>query len=141
MISPHFLFKIRPMAGVFTGTFDKKKPEKISPASTFISTIEYNPQENTMDITFKSGTKMRYLEVSPVTYLSFKQSPNLDSFYARAIKGNLSSVKLVDASIGREKSAPLDQIKKDKKLNEGIKRQQNRNERIAGTVNRAFAAV
>jgi hypothetical protein len=115
------------------------KAEKFSPASTFIEAVEYNPKENSMDITFKSGSKRRYLDVSPVTFLSFKQSPTFDSYYARAIKGNLSSVPLIDASIGREKSVPLNKIKREGTLDRGFKVQQGKSVRRVGTVSRAFA--
>lgn len=132
---------ISTMAIIATGAVKADKPEKLAPASKFIGEIAYDPKERTMDITFKSGTKVRYLDVSPVTFLSFKQSPTIDSYYSRAIKGNLESVKLVDAGIGRQKSAPLKKITEVNNLDTGLRKQQTRKDRIAGTVARAFAVV
>jgi hypothetical protein len=129
------------MGIVATNSSNLGKADKISPPSKFIALIEYDPKSSSMEITFKSGTKYRYNDVSPLTYLSFKQSPTIDAYYARAIKGNLSSVKLVDQGTGRQKSAPLDQVKERKTLNAGLKKQQSANEREYGTVDRAFAAI
>ncbi len=129
------------MGSVATGAVRASKPEKFAPASKFISTVDYNPKEQTMDITFKSGSKYRYLEVSPVTFMSFKASPTIDSFYSRAIKGNVQSVKLVDAGIGREKSQPLKKIQEVNFLDSGLRKQQARRNSIAGTVARAFAVA
>jgi hypothetical protein len=126
---------------ILAGIGNATKQEKFSPASTFISVIEYDPKEKTLDITFHSGSRFRYLQVDPTTYLSFKQSPTIDSYYSRAIKGNLQSVKLIDAGIGRDKSAPLKKVKEERTLNAGIKREQNRDKRIAGTVARAYADI
>lgn len=129
------------MGSVATGSAKLGKSEKFSPASKFIELVEYDPVANTMDLTFKSGTKYRYLEVYPTTFLSFKQSPTFDSFYARAIKGNVQSVKLIDKGIGREKSEPLKKNTDRRTLDAGLRKQQAHEQRIAGTVARAFAAV
>lgn len=132
---------IRGMGIVATGVQKVGKPEKFAPASKFIETVEYDPKGSTMDITFKSGSKYRYLDVSPVTFLSFKSSPTFDSYYSRAVKGNLQSVKLVDAGIGREKSAPLKKIKEVNFLDTGLRKQLARRNSIAGTVARAFSVL
>lgn len=129
------------MGSVATGSAKLAKLEKFSPASTFIELVEYDPGAHTMDLTFKTGTKIRYLDVSPTTFLSFKQSPTFDSYYARAVKGNLQSVKLIDRGIGRTKSAPLDRVKKEHSLDAGLRKQEARSKRIAGTVARAFSAI
>lgn len=108
--------------------------EKFSPSSKFIELVEYDPKANTMDVTFHSGSKVKYLRVFPATFLSFKQSPTHDAYYSRAIKGKLMSVKLVDKNIGRKEGSPLKVVKKEKTLNVGLK------QRIAGTVARAWTA-
>jgi hypothetical protein len=136
-----FIATFQPMGIVATGGVDLSKPEKFSPGSKFIELVEYNPKDNTMDLTFRSGSKRRYLQVFPTTFLSFKQSPTIDAFYARAIKGNLMSVSLVDKNIGRKESTPLKPVKKERTLDPGLKSQQSRNERIAGTIARAFSAL
>jgi len=120
------------MGTVATGAINLTKPEKFAPASKFIGEIEYDPKNETMDITFKSGSKYRYLDVSPMTFLSFKSSPTQDSYYARAIKGNIQSVKLIDQGIGREKSTPLDKVHDRRTLDQGLKK-------MEGTVARAYA--
>lgn len=125
------------MALVATGSASLAKREKFAPASKFIAAVEYDPVAKTMDVMFKSGTKTRYLEVYPTTYLSFKQSPTFDSFYARAIKGNLQSVKLIDGGIGTQKSSPLKKVHDRRTLDAGIRKQQ----RTIGTVNRAFEST
>ncbi len=129
------------MASIATDSAKLGPSEKFSPGSKFIGVVEYRADAKTMDITFKTGTKIRYLDVDRVTFLSFKQSPTFDSYYSRAIKGNLQSTKLVDQGIGRQKSAPLQTIKEDKDLNAGLKKQEARQEKIYGTVDRAFASI
>lgn len=130
------------MAGIATGgVTNQGKGDKFSPASSFLELVEYDPSDLTMDITFKSGAKHRYFRVYPSTFLSFKQSPTHDSYYARAIKGNLMSAKLVDASIGRNTSTPLKTVKKEHTLDAGLRKQQSTNDRIAGTVARAINAA
>ncbi len=117
--------------------------EKFAPQSKFMSEIAYNPKDNSMDITFHSGTKIHYIQVTPTTFLSFKSSPTHDAYYSRAIKGNLPSSKIIDKSIGRNKSAPLKEVnaldrglgKKTGLLNNGPGTKP-----VYGTVNRAFAA-
>jgi hypothetical protein len=125
------------MAILTTSALDINEKEKFSPASSFMESIEYDPKEKTMDISFKSGTKIRYVGVYSSTYLSFKQSPTHDSYYARGIKGNLQSVKIIDNSIGTNKSEPLKKTKREGKLNVGLRA----DDRIAGTVARAFATA
>ncbi len=129
------------MGIVATGGVATDKKESFSPASSFIELVEYDPTQNAMEITFKSGSKFRYFRVFPTTFLSFKQSPTHDAFYTHAIKGNLMSAKLVDKSIGRKISAPLNHKPKEHALDTGLKSQQARNERIRGTVARALTAV
>lgn len=129
------------MGVIFTGATGVVKPEKFSPASSFISEIKYDPKESAMEITFKSGTVYKYLQISPTTYLSFKSSPTIDSFYSRAIKGNSVSIKLTDQGIGRTKSMPLKKVKEEGTLNAGIRKQQARDKRIFGTVERAINAA
>lgn len=129
------------MGSIATGVETLRKAEKFSPDSKFIELVEYNPKEKTMDITFRSGTRVRYLSVNLNTYLSFKTSPTIDSFYARAIKGNIQSVKLVDQGIGRQKSEPLKKVHDRRTLDAGLAKQQTREQRTHGTVARAFAAA
>lgn len=126
------------LPGNVSGT---NKLDKFSPASTFISLVEYNPKERTMDITFHSGSKIRYIDVSPTTFMSFKQSPTHSAYYARAIKGNVQSVKLVDNAIGYNKSTPLKKDREEQALDKGLRHQIARIKRIDGTVNRAFQAT
>lgn len=126
------------MGSVATGSAKLGKLEKFAPTSKFIASVEYDSVGKTLDLTFTSGSKYRYIDVTPVTFLSFKQSPTIDAFYARAIKGNLQSVKLIDQGIGREKSAPLDRVRKEHDLDTGTRKQESIRKQIAGTVNRAF---
>ncbi len=118
---------------------DEKLAFRFAPQSKFMAAIEYNPKDLTMDITFHSGSKIRYVRVYPNTFLSFKQSPTHDAYFARAIKGNLMSIKLINKNIGRKESTPLKQVKKEHNLDAGIK--QTRIERIKGGVARAFAGA
>lgn len=112
-----------------------KDADQFSPKSSFLENVKYDRKANALDITFKSGSMRRYLSVSPSTFETFKQSPDHSSFYARAIKGNLSSVPVYEKTIGRNKSEPLKKVYDRRTLDAGIKRQ-----RTAGTVNRAFGA-
>lgn len=118
-----------------------QEKDTFAPSSTFIETVIYDPEAKSMDITFRSGSKVRYVDVNPSTFLTFKQSPTHSAFYARAIKGNLQSVKIVDNSIGTQSSTPLKHVQRTDKLNAGLKREQARNERIYGTVDRAINAA
>lgn len=130
------------MAGIATGAPKKaEKKETFSPASSFLELVEYDPAAKTLDITFRTGTKHRYLQCYPATFESFKQSPTHSAFYARAIKGNLPAVKLIDNNIGRQESTPLRKVKKEQTLNAGLRKQQSGADRIAGTVARAFAGI
>lgn len=128
--------------GILTTNRSRKSDnDKFSPSSTFLEVIEYDEQNKTMDITFKSGSKIRYVEVYPSTFMAFKQSPTHSAFYARAIKGNLQSVKIVDNSIGTQKSTPLKRVQREEPLDRGLERQISRRDRIAGTVERALNAA
>lgn len=129
------------MGLIATNAKSKEGKEKFSPASTFMELIEYDEDAQTMDITFKSGTKIRYIEVYPSTFLSFKQSPTHNSYYARAIKGNLQSVKIVDNSIGTQKSTPFKKVTREEDLDSGLKSQQSKRKRTIGTVERALNAA
>ncbi len=130
-----------PMGLIATNSKSKEDKDQFSPASTFMELIEYDADAQTMDITFKSGSKIRYIEVYPSTFLSFKQSPTHNSYYSRAIKGNLQSVKIVDKSIGTEQSTPLKKVSREENLDRGLKSQQSRAKRITGTVQRAIDAA
>jgi hypothetical protein len=125
--------------GLLTTKKTDTKKDIFAPASSFIEKVEYDPDGKTMDIHFHSGSKIRYIEVYPATFQSFKASPTHSAFYARAIKGNLQSVKIIDNSIGTQKSEPLKTIKKEEPLDTGFREQEARRKRIAGTVARAFA--
>ena len=131
------------MAGIATGPTKKAEGKKdtFSPASSFLELVEYDPQTRTLDITFRSGSKHRYLQCYPATFSSFKDCQNHSVYYARAIKGNLPAVKLIDNTIGRNESAPLKQVKKEHTLDAGLRKQQAGLDRINGTIARAFAAA
>jgi len=105
-------------------------PDEFSPKSSFMELCKYDRKSNTLDITFKSGSVRRYLSCFPATFETFRQAPDHSSFYARAIKGNLSSVPIFEKTIGRERSHALKKVTQRRTLNAGIKR-------IAGTVARA----
>lgn len=124
--------------GILTSGANADEKENFSPASSFIELVEYDPENRTMDITFRSGSKIRYVDVFQNTFLSFKQSPTHSAFYARAIKGNLQSVKIISNDIGTQKASPLKTITKEQPLDTGLRKQIARTERIAGTVARAF---
>lgn len=113
-----------------TGTNESDKDE-FAPKSTFIERVKYDRKANALDITFKSGSTRRYLSCSPATFESFKSSPDHSSYYARALKGRLASVPIIDKNIGTNKSTPLKKIPERRTLNAGLKR-------TPGTVNRAF---
>jgi hypothetical protein len=90
---------------------------KFAPASSFLELCEYNPQEQSLDITFKSGSKRRYVNVSPVAFQSFQTAPDHSSFYSRALKGRFVSVPLQAHPVGRVKKQAL---KTPKVLNAGM---------------------
>jgi hypothetical protein len=115
--------------------------EKFEPSSHFLHTVEYDEKAHTMDVTFHSGSKHRYLYVFPSTYFSFKQSPSHDAYYSRAIRGKLASLKLIDKNIGKQKSSPTQKIKKEHHLDDGLRKQRAHIERTVGTIARAYAAA
>lgn len=128
--------------GILTsGSNAEKQKDTFSPASSFIELVEYDSKNRTMDITFHKGSKIRYINVFPSTYQTFKQSPTHSAYYARAIKGNLQSVKIIESDIGTEKSEPLKTINKEQPLDRGLKQQQAREQRINGTIARALNAA
>lgn len=129
------------MATTVGNATDAQKKESFAPASKFIELVEYDEASKTMEVTFKSGSKHRYLMVFPSTFMSFKKSPTHDAYYSRAIRGNLPSVKIIDANIGRKESSPLKAVKKEQHLDRGLREQIARSERTAGTVARAFNAA
>lgn len=112
----------------------EKDPDQFSPKSSFLENVKYDRKANALDITFKSGSLRRYLSCSPATFESFKSSPDHSSFYARALKGRLASVPIVEKTIGRLKTEPLKKVYDRRTLDDGIKR------KPAGTVARAFGA-
>lgn len=129
------------MGFLTSGKDGEAQKETFAPASSFIATVDYDEAAHAMDITFHSGSKIRYIEVYPSTFLSFKQSPTHSAFYARAIKGNLPSVHIVQNNIGQTHSLPLKQIPKEKTLDTGLRQQQAREQRVSGTVQRAINAA
>lgn len=106
------------------------KLDEFAPKSSFLGTVKYDRKGNTLDITFKSGSKRRYFSVSPATFDAFRESPNHSSFYARAFKGSFASSPIIEHTIGREKSQPLKKFTQRKTLDAGLKR-------TSGTVARA----
>ncbi len=116
-----------------------QQKERFAPASSFLETVEYDPQQRTMDITFKTGSKHRYFMVFPATFASFKQSPSHSTYYARAIKGNLMGTKIIAHDIGRKKSTPLKTDTREHYLDRGIKEQRTRKQKQFGTAHRAFS--
>ncbi len=113
--------------------------ERFAPASSFLETVEYDPLQRTMDITFKTGAKHRYFQIYPSTFLAFKQSPSHSTYYARAIKGNLAGSKIISADIGRKDSTPLKHDAREHHLDRGIKEQRTRKQEQFGTAHRAFS--
>ena len=107
--------------------------DEFTPRSSFLEHVKYDRQSNTLDIHFKTGNARRHLFCFPATFETFKQAPDHSSFYARVIKGKLLSIPLVNKNIGKEISQPLKAHRQRRTLNAGITR-------LAGTVNRAFAA-
>jgi hypothetical protein len=93
---------------------------KFAPASSFLELCEYDPKEQSLDITFKSGSKRRYHNVSSVAFQSFQTSPDHSSFYANAIKGGFVSTPLQAHPVGRVKKQAL---KTPKILNAGMPQQ------------------
>lgn len=129
------------MATILTGGVGRGEKDTFAPSSSFIETVSYDWDAQAMDITFRTGSKIRYIGVNPSTFHAFKQSPTHSAFYARAIKGNLQSVKIIDSSIGTQSSTPLKKVQREQDLDTGLKREQSRNERIWGTVDRAINAA
>jgi len=87
-----------------------------------------------MDVHFKSGSQHRYLYFFPVTYQTFKESPDHDSFYAKTVRGKFLSIKIRNHNVGKNVSHPLHQKTQRRTLDHG-------KPWIAGTVARAFAGV
>lgn len=104
--------------------------DEFTPRSSFMEHVKYDRKSNTLDITFKSGSVRRHLFCFPATFDSFRQSPDHSSFYARAIKGKLMSVPIVQHTVGKERSHALKIHRHRRTLDRGIKRH-------AGTVARA----
>lgn len=104
--------------------------EKFSPRSSYIELIEYDKKAMTMDIHFKSGSVKRYLNCFPTTFQTFKESPEIDVYFSKVIRGRLASVTIKNANIGRQVSHPLKALTKRRNLDDGIKR-------TVGTVARA----
>lgn len=131
------------MATILTGTNQQSHAkETFAPTSSFLELVEYDPQSRTMEITFKSGTKLRYFQVYPATFASFKQSPSHSTYYAKAIKGNLISSKIIANDIGRKTSTPIKRdTVKENHLDRGIKEQRARKQAAFGNAHRAFAAA
>lgn len=128
------------MATILTGNESSKAKEKFAPASSFLETVEYDSDARTMDITFKSGTKHRYFMVYPATFAAFKQSPSHSVYYAKAIKGNLVSSKVISNDIGEKTASPLKRrTVKENHLGRGLKEQRIRKQRAFGTAHRAFS--
>jgi len=119
------------MATIAGADLGDSKTDEFTPKSSFLESVKFDRKANTLDITFKSGSMRRYISVFPSTYESFRQSPDHGSFFARAIKGQLSSAPIVNKDIGRQRTTALKKVTQRRVLNAGIKR-------IAGTVARAF---
>lgn len=125
------------MGLVKTAPTPEQAKDSFAPASSFLELVEYDPQSRTMEVTFKSGSKHRYFMVFPATFAAFKQSPSHSAYYARAIKGNLISAKLIDHEIGRNDSTPLKHVtRKEPALDRGIRQTRARRNEQFGTINR-----
>jgi hypothetical protein len=132
---------VRFVAILTSGNRGLGEKDSFSPASSFIELVEFDENGKTMDITFRSGSKIRYVNVYPSTFLSFKKSPTHSAYYARAVKGNLMSAKIVDQGIGRKDSMPMQKMKKENLLDAGLAKHLARRAKITGTVTRALNAA
>lgn len=117
-----------------------KQHDGFSPSSSFIELVEYDAKNQSMKITFTSGTVKQYQNVGQSAYLSFKQSPTHDAYFNKMIRGKLPSSTIVDASIGKKVTSPLHKNKRQGKLDNGLSRQ-GLNATLSGTVNRALAGA
>jgi len=91
--------------------------DKIALKSTFLESAEYDDKSQTMTLTFKTGSQYNYLNISPSTWLSFKQAPDHSSYYSRAIKGRVVGVPIKSGAVGRKQSSPLKANKLNRSLN------------------------
>src|SRR6185436_9174833 len=98
------------MATIAGADLGDSKTDEFTPKSSFLESVKFDRKANTLDITFKSGSMRRYISVFPSTYESFRQSPDHGSFFARAIKGQLSSAPIVNKDIGRQRTTALKKV-------------------------------
>lgn len=106
------------------------KGDEFQSKSSFLENVKYDRKNNAMDVTFKNGSVRRYLSVFPSTFENFKQSPSHSSYFARAVKGKLTSAPVVSKNIGRQQTTALKKLTQRRVLDAGTKR-------IQGTVARA----
>jgi hypothetical protein len=112
-----------------TGT----QKDAFAPASSFMMSVEYHPEQAAMTITFKNGSQFRYLQVFPSTWVAFKTAPDHSAFYAQSIKGRLRSVPVIKKNIGKN---PNQGVHTHVQRTAG-----NSNAVTRGTVNRAFSGI
>jgi hypothetical protein len=72
-----------------------------------------------MDVTFKTGSQIRYMFVYKPEFEAFKLSNNHSKHYATNVKGKKLSINLIGHKIGLKKSTPLQASKLKRSLKNG----------------------
>lgn len=68
--------------------------------SSFLQKTKYDPSSQQLTVTMKTGAEYVYSGIDPSTFQEFQQSKSKGSFYARVIKGQGDSTRLIDKNVG-----------------------------------------
>ena len=71
--------------------------------SSFLMHVAYEAASFQMTVTMKNGAQYVYFMVYPNTYEDWTQAKNKGEFYAKSIKGQHQSTRVVNKSIGKKK--------------------------------------
>lgn len=63
-------------------------------SSTNISDINYDPQSETMSITFNNGSAYNYLSVPEGVYMRLMSAPSKGEYFAQYIRGRFATTKV-----------------------------------------------
>lgn len=62
--------------------------------STNIRSVGYDPESNTLEIEFHSGSVYQYFNVPQTIYDELMRAPSLGSYFYKHIRGNFKWVKI-----------------------------------------------
>jgi hypothetical protein len=70
--------------------------------SKFLQNVSYDPDNSQMTVTMKNGAQYVYFNIPPGTMEDFAESKSKGKFYADNIRGQASSQRTIDKTVGKK---------------------------------------